>query len=302
VKFALSLALLTAGTAHASGLVFTIELDKPSVVLYEPVTVQCRLANPTSTVIRTIRLLRSNPEEIRFSITHPDGTTREHRQLGIDCTTRFELQQDPGNTQAIDANLHWNAATRDWTFPTPGTYRMTATVWAGTGEEAAKLESNTVEIRVTKPRATDASAIAFFATKDDFLRLLRDGTYEYCRGKTSRECLVEMNEFLRRFHASAYSPDLVWDLWSRRAPGLTGFDTSDYALFWDFERFLKEWPRDPSAPRVMYRQAMILAGSQRFDEAREVLKRLEQNFPKQEVLARHLREIVEWRASQSNPP
>ena len=91
-----------------------------SFVLYEPVTVQCRLANLTPGVIRTLRLFSPDMERIRFSITQPDGTIQEHRHLGIDDAIRLEVLQEPGSIQPVEVNLHRNAAANDWTFPTPG--------------------------------------------------------------------------------------------------------------------------------------------------------------------------------------
>jgi hypothetical protein len=47
---------------------------------------------------------------------------------------------------------------------------------------------------------------------------------------------------------------------------------------------------------------MILAGSDRIGEAREVVDRLAQKFPTEQILARHLRENVEWSAAEFKMP
>lgn len=281
-------------------LIFTATVTKSSFVLYEPVTVQYRVANPTATSINATVLMRESPPFIEFTITGPDGGTQKYLPRGIDCKTVVGGGlEKPGSVKVSEAELDWNRASSNWAFPVPGKYRIDAKKWVGNDPDPVYLEARPIEIEVKEPSGVDAEAIKSFASKDDFLRLIRDGASEYCDGRTGPACFEELDGFLRTNLASSYAPGLIWNLAESVATGLIKVTPREDLAVGLFKQFLTQWPTHPNAPRVMYSLALVLDKAGRHQEAMDVMQGFERTFPEQKGRAEQLQNNLHWGAARA---
>jgi hypothetical protein len=217
---ALCIAAALSQPSERTALVLIIQGYKLSYALYEPVTVRCHVANPTSKTIKAIVELKDNPALVTFSVTGPDGVTRAYRGRGTDSKAAVEELQEPGMAKVAEIDLDWNDSAHDWAFPRPGKYRVVARLGVGNDPDPVTIESNAISIDVHDPWDMDAQLIESFATKDEFTRLLRDGAAVYCLPKAGPDCFEAIERRLTENPTSVYVPILAKDLAGAVAAGL----------------------------------------------------------------------------------
>lgn len=271
-------------------LVLTISAPSSSFVLYEPVAIRCHVDNPTAQTIQAIVNEEIGSAGVEFAITGPDGTTWKYRpsELPADRTV-VDAFQAPGSVADFDAELSWNAATGDWTFPGPGKYHIAARMGVGVDPEPIRIDSAELEIEITAPLEVDEKLMASFPTRETFLSLLRHGTSAYCRGTAGPACFEELDRIIWRNKRSAYAPGLEWNLAESVASGLLLVTPRESTAIELLGHFLKQWPSNPNAPRVMYRLAMLLDQAGRHRDAADVIQTFERKYPDRKGLLEHLK-------------
>ncbi len=233
-------------TPSRADLVLTVDTSKSDFVLYEPVTVNYTVHNPTSKAIRANIVLDLGWQRIEFFITDLTGKTRRYDPPLIVCGSSHETELGPGSVTTSQTDLDWTSGTR-LAFPAIGKYEIQAHLSVGGG---VSLESNKLAINVTSPSEADAAAIAFFDSEDKFKQLLRSGGWDYCKGRDGSECFNELTRFIEEHGGSAYTPGVVWHLAEAVAHGRVGVEPRYELAVGLRQRFLQQWPDHPNASRV----------------------------------------------------
>ena len=280
-----SVAALPVGSlsADASHLELTLNASKRTYVLHEHVVVTYVIENPTTEAITS---LTEPVHGIDWVVTDPTGRTLKQQGQGpvVDY-----IQQE--SVHEAGSFMRFVAELGPTLFGVPGEYRLRARLFAG-GSTDVFLESNEVQLEMREPAGVDAEAIAYFASEEQFEKLIRGGAERYCRDRDGVECFDDLSRFVQTHQKSAYMPQIVWNLANTLAgQRLGGKPRGDDAVGY-YQMFLDKWGDHPDAPKVMYGLVMALDRAGRYAEAARMIERFEEMFPLETRMARLLRSNV----------
>ncbi len=259
-------------------LVFELASSKPVYSLYEPVLVIYSVTNPTSRPIRAIIDLEYELHRISFSITGPDGRSNEYQEGPLPNVPAMERINAPG-CHYVTENEMMNNAYTGLAFPKPGRYQIHANLWVGNYPKPVVLQAEPITVEILEPAGREASAIAFFPTKEAFLTLVRHGTGHYCDGRPTPSCFEEIRTFLAEHEASAYAPTIMRSLASFAAWERSSVTPKPDVAIALLERFLQLWPTHPQRHLVMARLVGVLYEAGRVSEAAQALERFDREHP-----------------------
>jgi tetratricopeptide repeat protein len=272
-------------------LLLRIEVPKRVVALYETVQVNYSVRNPTDQTITATVEMRYSQHAIKFSITDPEGNTEPYFAGPFEDGVLSDTVHLPGSVLNSETEMGVAA------FPKPGKYTIHATMGVGVDSGPAILKAEPVEIEVKAPGGSEAQAMEFFSSREEFLRLIQRGPRVYCEEKetSAPRCFEELSRFLQQSSDSAYAPWIAWSLAETIASGglkvVPRYDSAIGLL----RRFLEKWPDHPAAPRVMYNLAFVLHDAGRKEEAIETIDAFEKKYPNRPDLVELLRGNLQHR-------
>jgi len=221
--------------------------------------------------------------KIEFSITFPDGHTKEFITGSIADGILMEKTYAPGIVGVSEVEMITNGATGELAFPVTGKYKIQARMWVGNHLEgqpqSVYIRAEPLEIEVQEPVGVDAEAIQFFSSKEEIVQLLGEGSVAYCKRSRDAECFGRVSKFLDQHPNSAYTPAILWDVADSVATGMLNVSSRSQTAIGLYNTFLGRWPDHPVAPRVMYRLATALDAAGRKQEAVALVGRFETTFP-----------------------
>ncbi len=278
------------GSPH--DLVLDLAPSKPVYSLYEPVVVIYSARNPTNRPIRAIVELEYELHRIGFSITDPDGNRSEYQEGSLPYAPAIERIHAPG-FQYLSENEMMNNASTGLAFPRPGRYQIHASLWVGNYPKPVVLKADPISVQIREPAGRDASAIAYFPSKEAFLTLVRYGTEHYCAGRPTPSCFEEIRAFLAQHEASSYAPRIMRDLADFAVSPRSSLTPKPDAAIALFERYLKLWPAHPQRYLVMARLVEVLHDAGRTSEAAQVLERFDREYPGRKGILGSVRQEVQ---------
>ncbi|GKS60412.1 hypothetical protein YTPLAS18_39390 [Nitrospira sp.] len=143
-------------TPAAGSLAVTLEIDKPTAALGEPVYATVHLKNGGASSIDVPRILDPQLGHVRIIISSADRPRFVYLPLFVTDAVRATATLGPGEETSATFPIFYGGL--GWTFRKPDTYRISATI--GTSKPtAARALSQPVNLRITEDDG--ASAILF---------------------------------------------------------------------------------------------------------------------------------------------
>lgn len=241
-----------------SELELRLSMPKQSFVLYEPVTVNYVVSNPTSHAIAASLAIDPSSQKVRFFIRSAGESEQKYSGGAIKDVAVADTLLGAGRFLASTIDLRWNNATDEWAFPKPGRYEISATLWVGGKPRSVYLQSNTLQVEIIEPGGCDARMVEYFSSREDFLGIMHFGPENYCQNRDHSSCVEELKTAIDRSECSAYSPYILYRLASAIANELIKVNSKDAAAADLFDAFLLKWPTHPYAWKAQYGRSLAL--------------------------------------------
>ena len=199
-------AVLVSGGERA--LVFSITPEKSQLLLGEPLRLQLRVENPSSSPVSGVFQFTFN-SGILFLFTAPEGAEFQRffsqlAPLRSDATITSDTLE-PGGVVEGSLTVSYGVSTSDWIFPTSGSYQLKATLIIDPLDFEQALESEVVTVAVVDPTGADADALAFILANNlkPFLTTEAEGFLGL------EEAVPKLGELLDTFPTSTYQPYIL---------------------------------------------------------------------------------------------
>ncbi len=151
------------GAARAEGPTFAITPRQATYLVGEPVVVRMTLTNTSSSKnLQLPKSLSVKTQATSFYIAPPKGEF-EYYGLGyVREPSSGTVKLPPGGILREDQLLHFNYETGRLAFPTPGTYRIKATLHLFGLKEDRNLHAAEIQVQVKAPPKEETDALDIF--------------------------------------------------------------------------------------------------------------------------------------------
>jgi hypothetical protein len=269
-------------TAEPGGfeqLTLRIEVEGPSPLPLEPITLRMKLVNETNNVIMARFLLPPEAGNVEVYTRQQDGSFERFRSSDWGMVSYLDVETktlEPGAARQHKFRLYFAASAERpkrparYLLPRPGKYEIKA-VLQEFGSDG-RIESNVLEVNVAEPTGREKEAYEFLQRFTDvgFLTRTPDNP-----GNPQDPILLKQQEFLEKFGDTRYAAPLTVALsrWYARQGGRTAETGRAY-----LERTAQSdnLPQAEKALGLLVEQAVK---AEDFERARDYVRQLKERFP-----------------------